>query len=204
MDTGVFDQNRYFDVFVEYAKESPEDILIRITVANRGPEAASSHVLPTLWFRNTWSWHGDSAKPLLEAGAASDGAAVISASHPDLGVRHLYCDGSAPLLFTENETNFMRVFGTPNGGPYVKDGINDFLVHGHAESVNPAMTGTKACSHYRIHVPSGESREIRLRLTPAPPDPGRPSEFGKCFDESIRNPPEGSRRVLPGHYPAAN
>jgi hypothetical protein len=185
MDTGVFDQDRYFDVFIEYAKASAEDILIRITVANRGPEAASLHVLPTLWFRNTWSWYGDSAKPLLEARSASDGSAVISASHPNLGVRHLYCEGSAQLLFTENETNFMRVFGTPNRSPYVKDGINDFLVHGRVESVNPAMTGTKACPHYCIDIPPGESRAIRLRLTPASPDPGSQSQFGKSFDQVL-------------------
>src|SRR6185295_6276387 len=114
--TGIFDQNRYFDVFIEYAKASPEDILIRITVANRGPEAAPLHLLPTLWFRNTWSWQGDSSKPLCEAKSASDGSSVICASHPNMGVRYLYCEGSVPLLFTENETNFMRVFGTPNRG----------------------------------------------------------------------------------------
>jgi len=183
IDTGIFDQNRYFDVFIEYAKESPEDILIRITVANRGPAAASLHVLPTLWFRNTWSWHGDSAKPLLEARSAPDGSRVITASHPNLGVRHLYCEGSVPLLFTENETNFMRVFGTPNRSPYVKDGIDDFLVLGREEGVNPEMKGTKASPHYRIDVPSGESRTIRLRLTQTPPDPGSPSQFGKSFDD---------------------
>jgi len=182
IDTGVFDQNRYFDVFIEYAKASPEDILIRITLANRGPEAASLHVLPTLWFRNTWSWQGHSEKPLLEARSTSDGSTVITASHPDLGVRHLYCEDSVPLLFTENETNFMRVFGTPNRGRYVKDGINDFLVHGRVESVNPAMTGTKACPHYRVDVPAGESRVIRLRLTPASPDPRGPSQFGESFE----------------------
>ena len=183
LDTGVFDQNRYFDVFVEYAKESAEDILIRITVVNRGAEAASLHVMPTLWFRNTWSWYGDSAKPLLETRPAADGSTLISAAHADLGVRHLYCEGSVPLLFTENETNFMRIFGTPNRSPYVKDGINDFLVHGRAESVNPAMTGTKACPHYLVDVPAGESRTIRLRLTSPSPDQGSTSQFGAAFDQ---------------------
>jgi len=182
LDTGVFDQDRYFDVFVEYAKESPEDILIRITVANRGPEAASLHVLPTLWFRNTWSLHGDSAKPLLEANSAPDGSSVISAAHPNLGNRFLYCEGSVPLLFTENETNFKRLFGTPNHSRYVKDGINDFLVHGQPETVNPGRTGTKGCPHYRLEVPPGESQTIRLRLTPAAPDPGAASQFGESFD----------------------
>ena len=185
IDTGIFDQSRYFDVFIEYAKESPDDILMRIIVANRGPEAALLHVLPTLWFRNTWSWYGNTAKPLLEAGSASDGTTVISASHPDLGRRYLYCEGSVPLLFTENETNFMKVFGTPNKGRYVKDGINDFLINGRVASVNPAMTGTKACPHYRVEVPPGESRTIRLRLTPASLAPGRPSLFGKSFDRLL-------------------
>jgi len=182
LDTGVFDQNRYFDVFVEYAKESPEDILIRITVANRGPEVAPLHILPTLWFRNTWSWHGDSAKPLLEAKSAPDGSSVISASHPDLGNRFLYCEGSLPLLFTENDTNFKRLFGTPNRTKYVKDGINDFLVHGQTEKVNPERTGTKGCPHYCLEVPPGESRTIRLRLTPLAPAPGAQSQFGESFD----------------------
>jgi len=183
IDTGVFDQDRYFDVFIEYAKESPEDVLIRITVANRGPERASLHVLPTLWFRNTWSWNENSAKPLLEAKSTSGGSTVICASHPNLGVRHLYCDASVPLLFTENETNFMRVFGTPNRSRYVKDGINDFVVSGQVECVNPGLSGTKACPHYCVDVPPGDSRTIRLRLTPAAPDPGSPSQFGKSFDD---------------------
>ncbi len=111
LDTGIFDGDRYFDVFVEYAKESPEDLLIRITVANRGPQKAGLVVLPTLWFRNTWSWGDNSAKPVLEQRPGSLDAAVIVASHPDLGVRYLYCEGSATLLFTENETNQERVFG---------------------------------------------------------------------------------------------
>ncbi len=183
LDTGIFDGDRYFDVFVEYAKESAEDILIRITVANRGPQKASLVVLPTLWFRNTWSWGGDSAKPLLEQKTGSGDTAVIAASHPDLGVRYLYCEGSAPLLFTENETNQERVFGKPNPTPYVKDGINEFIVHGHADKVNPKKTGTKACAHYQLEVPSGESRIIRLRLTPAAP--GEKKDEG-AFGDRLR------------------
>jgi hypothetical protein len=182
IDTGVFDQNRYFDVFIEYAKETPEDILIRITVTNRGPESARLHVLPTLWFRNTWSWHGGSVKPLLEARGGRAGSAVITASHPDLGVRYLHCDGSVPLLFTENETNFQRVFGTPNRGRYVKDGIDNFLVQEWRDKVNPEQTGTKACAHYEIEVPPGESRAIRLRLTQAPPTQDTRDHFGDAFD----------------------
>jgi len=182
IDTGIFNENRYFDVFVEYAKESPEDILIRITVANRGPDAASLHVLPTLWFRNTWCGEAMPVKPHLAEGSASDGSVAIAAFHADLGVRYLHCEGSIPLLFTENETNQERLFGTPNQTPYVKDGINDFLLHGQSGKVNPEKTGTKACPLYQIEVPAGESRTIRLRLTPIAPGKGI-SVFGKPFDQ---------------------
>ena len=130
LDTGVFDHGRYFDVFVEYAKESPHDLLIRISLHNRGPEPASLHVLPTLWFRNSWSWASGSERPLLrrlEGGAACP---VIAAEHPKLGGYYLYCDGDVPLLFTENETNTQRLFGVPNRTPYVKDGINNHVVLG--------------------------------------------------------------------------
>src|SRR5262249_17270419 len=133
IDTGVFKEDRYFDVFVEYAKETPEDVLIRITVCNRGPEDAELHVLPTLWFRNTWaSWLGrPTAKPLLERIAGPPGKGTIAANHSTLGVYHLYCDGDVPLLFTDNETNNARLFPQfPNPSPWVKDGINDYLVNG--------------------------------------------------------------------------
>ena len=166
IDTGVFDQDRYFDVFVEYAKASPEDLLIEITVANRGPEPATLHVLPTLWFRNLWSWGGDVPRPLLRRAGADT---VIAASHPDLGERFLACEGAAALLFTENETNTERLFGSPNRTPYVKDGINGYIVHGHREAVNPAQQGTKASAHYPLTVGPGESRTLRLRLSDAAP-----------------------------------
>ncbi len=184
LDTGIFNGDRYFDVFVEYAKESAEDVLIRITVANRGPQKASLVVLPTLWFRNTWSWGNACAKPLLEQRTGSGDTAIIAASHPDLGVRYLYCEGSAPLLFTENETNQERVFGKPNANPYVKDGINEYVVHGHTDKVNPKKAGTKACAHYRLEVPSGDSRVIRLRLTPdAPGENKGTGSFGDRYDK---------------------
>ncbi|MFY9844266.1 MAG: glucosidase [Terriglobales bacterium] len=186
LDTDIFNDNRYFDVFVEYAKESAEDILIRITVANRGPQKAGLAVLPTLWFRNTWSWDENSAKPLLEQKTGAGDASVIAASHPDLGVRYLYCEGTAPLLFTENETNQERVFGRPNPTPYVKDGINEYVVHGHADRVNPKKMGTKACPHYQLEVPPGESRVIRLRLTPVAPGAEKNTGvFGDRFDQVI-------------------
>jgi hypothetical protein len=161
LDTGVFDQDRYFDVFVEYAKAAPEDILVKVTVANRGPEPATIHVLPTLWFRNTWSaGSGDVPRPELRQSAPG----VIAASHRDLGERFLSCEGATPLLFTENETNTERLFGTANRTPYVKDGFDSYLVHGRQEAVNPAQKGTKASAHYPVTVGAGTSRTIRLRL----------------------------------------
>ena len=166
LDTGVFDDNRYFDVFVEYAKASPEDILVLVTVANRGPEPASLHVLPTVWFRNTWSWGSESPKLGLRRMQGPRGVSVIGASHAELGEMFLYCDQDAPLLFTENETNTQRISGEPNQRPWVKDGINNYIVHGQRGAVNPAETGTKAAAHYRITVAAGQSVEIKLRLAP--------------------------------------
>ena len=163
LDTGVFDENRYFDVFVEYAKETPEDILIQITVHNRGPEAAELHVLPTLWFRNTWSWDRSVAKPSLgRIGGA------VRASDPKFAERFLYCDDDVPLLFTENETNTERIFGIPNAGRYVKDGVNNYIVNGRREAINPAQSGTKVAAHYQMTVDAGGQQVIRLRLTNAP------------------------------------
>jgi hypothetical protein len=132
INTGIFDDDRYFDVVVEYAKVAPEDLLIRISVHNRGPEAAQLHVLPTLWFRNTWSWPNGGTKPLLHA-VEDVGHRVIHAHHPDLLLDDydLCCDGRVPLLFTENDTNHVRLFGTSNQSPYVKDGMHDAVIHGH-------------------------------------------------------------------------
>src|SRR5262249_52355952 len=124
LDTGIFDDDRYWDVFVEYAKTSPEDILIQITVENRGPEAATLHLQPTLWFRNTWSWGGDVARPSVREA----GPGVIGASHAELGERFLACEGAEKLLFTENETNTARLYQIPNRTPYVKDAFNNYLV----------------------------------------------------------------------------
>jgi len=170
LDTGIFDDDRYFDVFVEYAKESPEDILIKVTVWNRGPEEASLHVLPTLWFRNTWSWSKDAVRPELMRAEAVPGAQVVAVSCPKLGKRFLYCQGDAPLLFTENETNNERLFGSPNRTPYVKDGINNYIVHGRKEAANPAGTGTKVSADYELTVGPGESKAVWLRLTDTAPD----------------------------------
>ena len=188
IDTGIFDDNRYFDVVVEYAKAAPEDVLIRISIHNRGPEAALLHVLPTLWFRNTWSWPEGGAKPVLQA-VEGVGHGVIHAHHTDplfqesLYDYDLYCEGQVPLLFTENETNHARLFGTANQSPYVKDGLHNAVVHGQQEAVNPAQRGTKAAPHYQVSVAAGGTQVIRLRLTRTAP--GRLADpFGE-FDTVV-------------------
>src|SRR5271167_1152646 len=130
LDTGIFNGDRYFDVFVEYAKNTPEDILVQISVCNRGPEPATLHVLPTLWFRNTWTWWPGALKPALTQVSSETGTRTLAAVHSELGDRFLYCETEVPLLFTENETNNERIFGTPNASPYVKDGIHNYLVGG--------------------------------------------------------------------------
>ncbi len=183
LDTGVFDDDRYFDVFVEYAKAGPQDILVQISIANRGPDAATLHVLPTLWFRNTWSWTQGAPKPLLQEATGTGGSRVILASHAELGDFHLHCEGEPELLFTENETNNKRLFGTENAMPYVKDGINDYLAHQRQDAVNPARTGTKAVAHYPIAVDTGQTAVIRLRLGGAAPT--NESLFGKAFDDVL-------------------
>jgi hypothetical protein len=175
LDTGVFDDDRYFDVFVEYAKASPEDILIRLTVANRGPASAVIDLLPTVWFRNTWSWGGDDRRPLLRQ--RNDGE--IEVEHWYHGKRKLFCEAAPALLFTENETNKQRLFGAPNNSPYVKDGINDYIVHGDTNAVNPDRAGTKASAHYHLALQPGESKTIKLRLTN---DLNLKSPLGEEFD----------------------
>lgn len=161
LDTGVFNDNRYFDVVVEYAKAAPEDIVIRIHVSNRGPEAASLHVLPTLWFRNTWAGGLDARRPRLRALDSG----TISVSHQYYNQRWLYCDGTPQLLFTENETNYQRLYNVDNHTRYVKDGINEFIVHGHHGAVNPDRIGTKASAQYVLTVGAGATETIRLRFT---------------------------------------
>jgi hypothetical protein len=165
IDTGIFDENRYFDVFVEYAKASPEDILLEVTVHNRGPEAARVHVLPTLWFRHTWSWAGGTEHPALRAYTEGPGGSAVRADHSALGTRWLYAEEQVPVLMTGNETNNELVFHSPNDSPYVKDGIDQAVVHGETTAVNPDGTGTKAALHYVLDVPAGESNRIRMRLT---------------------------------------
>jgi hypothetical protein len=183
IDAGAFDGNRYFDVFVEYAKASVEDILIRITVANRGPEAAQLRLLPTLWFRNTWSWGDGEPRPLLRRAKSEDPRTVIELDHPYYGRRLLYCDGSPELLFTENETNTQRLHGINSGSRYVKDGINDYIVRGVREAVNPEQTGTKAAAHYPLNIGPGETSTLRLRFTDAELPPASTASLGVNFDQ---------------------
>jgi len=206
LDTGVFDDDRYFDVFVEYAKAAAEDILVQITVANRGPEAAQLHVLPTVWFRNTWSWGHDALRPELRRERV-DNADLVAISHPELGRRFFHAEGANELLFTENETNHERLFHSPNQTRYVKDGINDCIVHNRREAVNPENRGTKVAAHYAVTVPAGKSQVIRLRLTDSPPAaaaqgkkaPAGPfgSEFDAAFNERRREADEFYAGVMP-------
>ncbi|WP_051979748.1 MGH1-like glycoside hydrolase domain-containing protein [Edaphobacter aggregans] len=200
LDTGVFNEDRYFDVFVEYAKESPEDILIQISVSNRGPESATVHVLPTLWFRNTWTWWPDTPKPSLNQAVVSEkGIQAVAASHADLGARYLYCDGDVPLLFTENETNNERIFGTPNITPYVKDGINNYVVQGNQSAINPTKTGTKVSPHYQLNVDAGKTATVRLRLTGAAPSDAAQlfKGFAEILETRRREADEFYRSITP-------
>jgi hypothetical protein len=192
LDTGVFDDDRYFDVFLEYAKEGPEDVLVRITVHNRGPEAARLRLLPTLWFRNTWSWGEDDRKPSLREVAPG----IIRAEHHELGEYWLHCDGDAELIFTENESNAQRLWGQPNGSPYVKDAFHACLVSGNGGAVNPARTGTKAAAHYVLEVPAAGSTTVRLRLAAARKE--RPfAGFEKSFERRIAEADEFYERIAP-------
>ncbi|MCI0525479.1 MAG: glucosidase, partial [Acidobacteria bacterium] len=200
IDTGVFDEDRYFDVFVEYAKADVDDLLIRINVVNRGPDTAELHLLPTLWFRNTWSWNGNGDKPQLQR---SDGAthargeAVVEAHHHAYGQRYLYCEGEPGLLFTENETNARRLYGVENGSHYFKDGINDYIVNGAEEAVNPAQTGTKAAANYRLTLGAGETATVRLRLTDA--QSIKPfADFDQIFAQRQSEADEFYAGVIPG------
>jgi hypothetical protein len=187
LDTGIFDHDRYFDVFVEYAKAGPEDILLRITAANRGPEEAELHLLPTLWFRNDWApWLASPAeKPMLKQVEGTPGAAVIEAFHAVLGRYYLHCEGNVPLLFTENDTNHAKLgLDYPDASPYLKDGINNYVVQGNREAVNPERRGTKVAAHYRLKIAPRQSATVQLRLTPAGPEP-LPTPFGATFKETM-------------------
>ena len=189
IDTGIFDEDRYFDLFVEYAKADQDDILIQLTIANRGPEAAALHLLPTLWFRNTWSWgylagpmNDVAGKPSLRMGDGPDGVSEVKANHPAAGAYTLYAAGAPEILFTENETNQEKLFGFANGSPYVKDAFHRYVVDGEAGAVNPAQEGTKAAAWYRQTIASGSDAVFRLRLSSQ--DQQEPfQDFEAIFDQ---------------------
>ncbi|HET8761126.1 MAG TPA: glucosidase [Nitrospiria bacterium] len=185
LETGVFDGNRYFDVFVEYAKAAPDDLVIRITVVNRGPDAAPIRVLPTAWFRNTWAWGLDERTPILRRIDGPPDTRVVALRHHYYGRRWFVCDGLPELLFTENTTNHRRLFGTKNLSRYVKDGIHDAVVAGRRDAVNPRLVGTKASAHYAFTLAPGASATIRLRLTDREPAGDRPL-FGADFDRIVQ------------------
>ena len=199
LDTGIFNQDRYWDVFVEFAKQSAEDTLIEITICNRGPEAAALHILPTLLFRNTWTWWPGTPKPSMAQSAGGKGSVAIAASHQKLGDRYLYCEGTPSLLFTENETNTERIFGTPNATPYVKDAFHNYIVHGKQDAVNPQHTGTKAAADYEVTVGAGQSATLRLRLSDAAPTAMGDAfkDFAKIMETRKREADEFYRGVIP-------
>jgi len=192
LDTGIFDDDRYFDVFVEYAKADTEDLLVRISVHNRGPENAQIHLIPTLWFRNIWSWEDGGSKPVLGKTAPD----TIRASHPQLGEYTLQCEGAQELLFTENETNDFRLWGTPNTSPYVKDAFHEYLIGGKRHTVNPSSSGTKAAAHYVLDVPAHGSKVVRLRLS-AKPAIDAFTTFDQILTERIADADEFYDRITP-------
>ena len=205
-DTGIFDGGRYFDVIAEYAKASPNDILIRVTAANRGPEASPLDLLPTLWFRNTWSWGrtGEGYWPKPRIRHAGEGS--LLAEHASLG-RFRFAAAAGPegrppgFLFTENETNAARLFDAPNGAPYVKDAFHEYVVQGRSDAVNPEKTGTKACALYRLEVPAGAGITLRLRLSAEDEAPREPfgDGFDRVFADRIREADDYYAALLPGH-----
>ena len=210
LDTGVFDEDRYFDVFVEYAKEDAEEILVRITAFNRGPETAELHLLPTLWFRNTWSWDAGAERPELrkvvaqsitteDAESGNQSVEVIQARHDKYGTRRLYCDGGPELLFTENDTNTHKLYGTPNGS-HAKDGIGDYVVRGKRDAVNHEERGTKAAAHYALTIAPDDSATVRLRFTDKSAPAGADSfgeAFARTFELRMREADEFYSTVIP-------
>jgi hypothetical protein len=204
LDTGVFEGDRYFDVMVEYAKASPEDVLVRITATNHGPEPAELHVLPTVWFSDHWAQGQNDNRPSMRY---IDGAKVVMAEHPDLGVRFVYADGAPEWLFTENSTNTERFGVMSDGNPYFKDGINDFVVRGHSHAVNPDRSGTKAAAHHALTIPPGASVEIRLRLTDTPvldlPESQETGAFGDGFDRVMGERQHEADEFYAGVIPAS-
>ncbi|UOR03900.1 glucosidase [Hymenobacter aerilatus] len=198
LDTGIFDDSRYFDVFMEYAKAGPDDLLIQLTIHNRGPRKARLHVLPQLWFRNTWAWgEGTPTRPQMRTPAPG----TVQADHEALGRYHFYCDQQPDLLFCDNDTNYIRLQEPPRATRYFKDGINEYVVDGDPSAVNPAKVGTKAAAHYRLSLDAGASQTVRVRLSqPVHEAPfaefddvfaqrrQEADEFYDCVQESVTDP----------------
>ena len=193
LDTGVFDGNSYFEVIAEYAKVSPEDICIRISVTNRASEIASLDLLPTLWFRNVWSWTG--SKPQAQVSKAAAG--VIKANNPKYGDRWLFCEGEPELLFTENETNLLRLYGIENSSPYVKDAFHESIIHKKKEAVNPEQIGTKAAAWYHLEIGAGETVVTRLRFTNEYLDRAFSQQFEDTFTQRQREADEFYELLTP-------
>lgn len=183
IDTGIFNDDKYFDVFVEYAKATPEDICIKIEIHNRGNESVPLRVLPTIWFRNTWSWFKDGVRPELRKIEGSENLSVVELEHRHYGKRYLYCENADELLFTENETNNQRLYNAQNASAFVKDGINEYIVHNNHHAVNPAQEGTKASAHYRLMIGAGESVTLRLRFSDEQLKAAKQKSFAKDFDK---------------------
>ena len=191
IDSGVFDENRYFDVFVEYAKATPEDLCMRIQVVNRGPEQAELTLLPTLWYRNTWSWGSDIRRPRLRKGESIHQVSVIETHHEYYGLRRLLCEGEPTLLFTDNDTNTRRLYGDQEGGRYVKDSFHDYVVHGEKDAVNPDHVGTKAAARYVLTLASGGTKTIKLRFTNEERSQGlNKRDFDAVFTQRIQEADE--------------
>ncbi len=191
INSGVFDENRYFDVFVEYAKATPEDLCIRIQVVNRGPEHAELTVLPTIWYRNTWSWGSDIRRPRFRKGESTGQMSVVETQHDYYGLRRLLCEDEPTLLFTENETNSRRLYGDQEGARYVKDSFHEYVVRGEKEAVNPHHVGTKAAAEYVLTIAPGATKTIKLRFTNDPQSPGfAKQDFDGVFTTRIKEADE--------------
>jgi len=197
LDTGIFNDNRYFDVFVEYAKASPSDILIKITVANRGPEQATCHLLPTLWYRNSWSWDKGAQRPRLRGSKGPGDHYTINVDNPALpGKYNLYIENAPQVLWTENESNYRRLYGTENPDLYVKDGFHEYVVHGKKNAVNPIPEGSKAAPYWVLDIPAGKSVVVKMRL--ADGELKTPfADFDKVLEARIKDADEFYSTVIP-------
>jgi len=201
-DTGVFDHDRYFDVLVEYAKAGVDDILIKISVTNRGADPARLHLLPNAWFRNIWSWGESGQRPQLRR-LQSRSTSVVELVHPDVDSHWLHCEGNPELLFTENETNAHRLYGIGSQSPFVKDGINDCVVRGNKDAVNPDHHGTKVSAHYHLELQPGETKVVRLRLADSDfPAEDAFQDFAEVFAARLSEADEFYATVIPEHLSA--